>query len=36
VLPWCYIGGVGFMLMVVGLVLLTLSLISGSLQPIEG
>ncbi len=23
VLPWCYVGGVGFMLMVVGLVLLT-------------
>ncbi len=32
VLPWCYIGGVGFLLIVVGLVLLTLSLLSGNLQ----
>lgn len=32
VLPWCYVGGVGFMLMVLGLVILTLALVAAHLQ----
>lgn len=32
VLPWCYVGGVGFSLMVLGLIVLILALISARFQ----